>query len=70
VKIEEITVDKSLQARARLDQETITDHADAYKNGEEMPPIEVFEIEGDLKVVSGFHRLQALKQAGKTEVAS
>ena len=73
-----ITIDSNLQQRVKLDNYVIDDYADiyrcaegsAYSEGTELPPITVWNCTEDNKVylVDGFHRVEAAKQAGITEL--
>jgi hypothetical protein len=52
------------QTRAGLNEEAVQDYADAYKAGEELPPVVLFSDATDLWLADGFHRLEAAKRAG------
>lgn len=47
------------QARFESSPEVINDYVALYKAEAELPPIEVFDVEGKLYIVDGFHRLAA-----------
>jgi hypothetical protein len=47
-----------------MNWETISEYCAFFRGGETPPPLEVFEVEGELVVVDGFHRLEAGRRAG------
>jgi len=63
---------KSIQARAGIDQQTVTDYA-ALMTGsrgrgnasEEFPPVHIWQVKDELYLTSGSHRWRAGKAAGK-----
>jgi len=61
--IAELVVDPRCQARERMDVETVEEYADVYRAEETLPPLEVFDVDGALVVVDGFHRLEAAFRA-------
>lgn len=71
--LESLTIDEKLQQRVKLNQSVIDDYAQAYADGQELPPIitwwdteeEVFE---KIYLVDGFHRVEGAKIAGLTEL--
>lgn len=66
--IEQITVDKDLQARATMNQDAIGDYKDAIIEGIDLPPMDLFTDGTTYWLVDGFHRLQAYKKIGILEV--
>lgn len=64
--IEEIAADPRLQARFAADDVAIADYRAAYERGEDLPPLDVFDVAGVLYLVDGFHRGRALLAAGHT----
>ncbi len=66
--LELIRIDGGTQSRARLDNDTITEYAEAFKDGALFPPVTVFYDGKDRWLADGFHRYHAAKQAGRTEI--
>lgn len=58
----------SLQQRVQNSEETINDYRTAILEGEILPPITLFETDGQLWVADGIHRLLATKQTGRTTI--
>jgi ParB-like chromosome segregation protein Spo0J len=57
-----------LMMRVELSQPTITTYAAALESGAEFPPIECTEVDGELLLTNGFHRLAGHQNAGRTEI--
>lgn len=68
VPIEELELDTRCQARVGLLHEAIAEYAAEYEAGRDLPPIDVFDVDGTLYVVDGFHRIPAALEAGKAFV--
>lgn len=68
ISISKINVDGSTQMREGLVEETIIDYTEAMQNGANFPPITVFEENGSYWLADGFHRVEAAKRAGKTDI--
>lgn len=68
IQVSRIVLDKDLQTRAKVDRETITNYAEAIESGTKFPPVDVFEFNGNLHLVDGFHRFKAFSEelAAKT----
>lgn len=63
-----IRLDGGTQPRAELNQQTITDYAEAMQDGAKFPSITVF-YDGEFNwLADGFHRLQATRLAKKTAI--
>ena len=60
----EITVDESLQCRAKIDEKVVEENAGWMEDGVEFAPVVVFEIDGKRFLADGFHRFAAAKLAG------
>lgn len=56
----ELVLDERCQARTEKYPEAIDDYAAAYRDKAELPPIDVFLVNGVPWVVDGFHRVAAL----------
>jgi hypothetical protein len=63
--IDELVLDPSLNLRDRLDDFTVERYADAWQR---MPPITVFEIEGQWLLADGFHRHAAAVMLAKRSI--
>lgn len=50
---------KETQSRVRLNSETLADYAEAMRDGEEFPPVELFFDGKNYYLVDGFHRFAA-----------
>lgn len=62
---------QELQTRVTLDEETINDYAEVYREDEfKMPPIDVIDVlaTNTLLVTDGFHRIEAARRAGRTRI--
>jgi hypothetical protein len=61
-----IIVDTGIQARVKLDPDTIADYAEAMASGVEFPPVIAFEDPetGKKHLADGFHRAGAAEKAG------
>ncbi len=60
--IDELVLDPSLNLRDRLDDFTVERYADAWLR---MPPVTVFEVDGQWLLADGFHRHAAAVMIGK-----
>jgi hypothetical protein len=61
--VADLKADTRCQARERMDEQAIEDYADLYRAGEALPPLDVFEVKGELVIVDGFHRHEAARWA-------
>lgn len=69
IPIADIQVDLSIQPRANgLNQEHADDLAEAYRRGDDVPPIRVYRIGTTYKLAQGFHRLEAAKRAEQADI--
>jgi len=67
IKIKDILVLDELQARVKMDQETVEDYALVLQSGKDIPCIDVVKLTdgehaGKYAVIDGFHRLAACKK--------
>jgi hypothetical protein len=67
-KLSEIVVDPGLQSRAAIDQATVRQYKDRIQAGDTFPPLQLFEVNGELLLASGFHTYQAAVQAGLDKI--
>lgn len=63
IKLSEIDINQGIQCRAAIDKQVVADYAQRMKDGDIFPPMVVFDIDGVLVLVDGFHRLLAAKRA-------
>jgi hypothetical protein len=68
ISISKIRIDGGTQARAELNQSTVSEYAEAYRDGVSMPPVAVFYDGSKFWLADGFHRYFGAKQAGLTEI--
>jgi len=66
VRLDEIEIDERVQPRASLYPQRVEEIAEAYREGKDIPPIKVHEVQGKLYACDGFHRYAAACQAGLT----
>ena len=66
--IDSIVASEDCQARASSSQATVAEYAEALAGGATFPPITVFHDGERYFLADGFHRLEAHKVAGLTEV--
>src|SRR5262249_47718552 len=64
VQIKDIVALKAWQVWMKTDQAAIRRYATVYKSGGEMPPIRLAKVDNTLRLVDGWHRLQARKSMG------
>lgn len=59
-----------LQTRVSLDEQTVSEYAEAMRDGEEFPPVKVYEepCAGAYYLADGFHRVEAAMRAGYKEL--
>jgi hypothetical protein len=60
---DEIVIDERCQARANVHPDVVDEYAEAYRAGAELPPIEVFLVDGKPWCVDGMHRYAAQVKA-------
>ena len=66
--IEEITIDAGTQARAVIDEAIVDEYADQLTEGATFPPVTVFQDGSTTYLADGFHRLEAHRRAGRSEI--
>lgn len=70
IPLDRLIVEHRFQGRVGLNPQTVEEYAQAYRDGAEMPPIEVVLVDDiGFIVVDGFHRVEAAKQAGLIDIA-
>lgn len=69
VPLDDIVLDERCQPRAILNQEAVTEYKELYEEEEvELPALQVVDVEGDMVLIDGFHRLAGARSAGKSFV--
>ena len=68
--IKTIRIDGGTQSRVEINNEVVSDYAEAIKVGIEFPPVVVFHDGADYWLADGFHRFHAHNQAGKASIAA
>jgi uncharacterized ParB-like nuclease family protein len=63
-----IVMDERLQSRTEINEETVSDYADAISNGAEFPPVLVFFDGINYYLTDGYHRVLAHKRAQKVSI--
>src|SRR4051794_5472650 len=69
LKLATIRTDGGTQTRAAMDDGTIADYADAYSDGQTLPPPVVFRDDSGDWLGDGFHRVRAAGSIGLMELA-
>ena len=65
LKLNQLTIDPTIDIRQKLDEATIQDYMDSF---DQLPPVTVFQTDGELLLADGFHRAMAAQRLGITEV--
>ena len=68
VPIESIVMAPECQGRAELNAEVVREYFELYLAGVQLPPIEVFDVQGTPYLVDGFHRHDAACASGLVEI--
>jgi hypothetical protein len=68
VPVDRIKRNPQLMMRVELSQPTIVAYTSALESGATFPPIECTEVDGELLLTNGFHRLAAHQNAGRAEI--
>lgn len=69
IELSKIRIDGGTQPRAKLNQETVDEYAEAYKSGTSLPPVTLFFDGASYWMADGFHRYFGAKAAGKNRIA-
>jgi ParB-like chromosome segregation protein Spo0J len=64
ISADRINISGSTQARAGLNEATVSDYAEAMKEGATFPPVKVYHDGKHYWLADGFHRFHATKRAG------
>ncbi len=65
VNIADIAVRDDWQVRNEINRTTVNNYKNIYKNGGTLPPIQLALVAGALRLVDGWHRLEALRLLGQ-----
>jgi len=69
VALDYIVLDERCQPRAILNGEAVQEYAEVYRDEAlTLPPLDVVDVEGDLVLIDGFHRLAGARQAERSFV--
>jgi hypothetical protein len=68
LEIDQIRVDEDLQSRAEMNEEVITEYAELYRRGVNLPPVRVMRDGDSYWLFDGFHRIEALTRVGEDRV--
>ena len=63
-----LVLDKKLQSRAEINEQTIEDYAESLKQGDEFPPVLTYFDGISYYLTDGYHRYHAHKKAGKAGI--
>lgn len=66
----EAVITRDLEADRERSKRAIEEYAEAYRDEEPVPPIDVFLVDGRIVVVDGFHRVMARARLGSTGVVA
>jgi hypothetical protein len=64
IRFDLIRLDSGAQARAKLNEETVAQYAEAIEEGATFPPMVVFHDGADYWLAGGFHRYHAFRKVG------
>ena len=70
INIKTIRIDGGTQSRVEINNEIVTEYAEAIKAVAEFPAVVVFNDGADSWLADGFHRFHAHNQAGKTSISA
>ncbi len=68
IELTKLRLDGGTQPRAALDPATIDEYAEAYRAGAQFPPVIVFYDGEHYWLADGYHRVEAARLAGRTEI--
>lgn len=68
LKLDEIRLDEAFFVRADLDREVVAEYADLMIEGVTFAPVTVYRVDGDYKLIDGWHRYQAASKAGLVHI--
>lgn len=65
---DQIRTDAGTQPRSKISDEIVSEYAALMDFGVEFPPLDVYDVEGELVLVDGFHRFEACRKLGRKNV--
>jgi len=68
LKLDQIKLDGGTQPRELIDEEIVAEYASAMMDGDEFPPITVFNDGANYWLADGFHRYHASKKCGYIDI--
>ena len=68
VPIAKLVTDAGTQVRQELNDATISEYAEALEEGARFPPVVIFRAKGADLLADGFHRIEAYRRAGRSEI--
>jgi len=68
LRVDQITVDPTIQSRTALDEPTVEEYAEQYEAGASLPALEVVKVGARYVLYDGYHRHAALLRAGRIDV--
>ena len=63
-------VTEGLQIRCTIDKDVVAEYAEAMKDGAKFPPVIVYREKSKHYLADGFHRVEAAKENGETEIVA
>ncbi len=66
--VDSLRFDSSIQPRVKINPAIVKEYATALSEGEQFPPVIVFNDGDNYWVADGFHRIMAAKEAGLTHI--
>lgn len=66
--INALLLDQRLQSRTEINEETVTEYAEAIKDGDEFPPVLVYFTGTHYYLTDGYHRYHAHNRAEKVSI--
>ena len=63
-------VTEGLQIRCAIDKDVVAEYAEAMKDGAKFPPVIVYREKSRHYLADGFHRVEAAKENGETEIVA
>jgi hypothetical protein len=68
IDVADIISNKAMLMRVKVDGSTVRQYAKAMEGGAVFPPVICFEVNGDLILTDGFHRVEAYKSRGVQKI--
>ena len=68
IKIDAVIIDAGTQTRVTINEDTVTDYAEAMTEGAKFPPVVVFSSGTAFLLADGFHRVIAAERCGWREI--